>query len=128
VLSTQPLMTRSCLRRALALRPPTQLPSRAQYSPEEFYLYGDGHSFPIVKPVTSCHPDESLLKCGALHTNREAILENLKLLAELFDIRDRAYEVTAESLEKRLKLKDLIESLEAEIKRESLAKVHSSNG
>jgi hypothetical protein len=56
-----------------------------------------------------------------LHTNRAAILENLKLLAELFDIRDRAYEVTAESLEKRLKLKDLIESLENEIERDKAA-------
>lgn len=66
------------------------------------------------------------MKCTALHSDRAAILENLKLLAELFDIRDRAYEVTAESLEKRLKLKDLIERLEAEIKRDAVTKVHSS--
>ena len=54
-----------------------------------------------------------------MQADRVAILENLRLLAELFEIRDRTYNETAESLAARLKLNDLIEALVAEIKQDA---------
>jgi len=99
--------------------PPGEIEVYGRRVPREFPLAAHGYFLSGPRRVNRCHGRGIRLVCIAMQADRVAILENLRLLAELFEIRDRTYNETAESLAARLKLNDLIEALVAEIKQDA---------